>query len=170
MRDRLTAADIGFAIAPRLNAAGRLEDMALGIECLLTDDLGQARGIAGDARRDQWRTPRCAAADDGGGRTAHWRGIAPARTRRRRGGVPVRCANGIPGVIGLVASKMKERLHRPVIAFAPAEPGSDRLRGSARSIPGFHIRDALAAVAARASRADRTVRRPCDGRRHVAAD
>jgi single-stranded-DNA-specific exonuclease len=51
-----------------------------------------------------------------------------------------------PGVVGLVASKMKERLHRPVIAFAPSEPGSDSLRGSARSIPGFHIRDALAAV------------------------
>ena len=55
-----------------------------------------------------------------------------------------------PGVVGLVASKMKERLHRPVIAFAPAEPGSELLRGSARSIPGFHIRDALAAVDARA--------------------
>jgi single-stranded-DNA-specific exonuclease len=54
-----------------------------------------------------------------------------------------------PGVVGLVASKMKERLHRPVIAFAPAEPGSDALRGSARSIPGFHIRDALADVASR---------------------
>src|SRR5690606_31348643 len=51
-----------------------------------------------------------------------------------------------PGVVGLVASKLKERLHRPVIAFAPAEPGSDMLRGSARSIPGFHVRDALAAV------------------------
>src|SRR5690606_24164114 len=54
-----------------------------------------------------------------------------------------------PGVVGLVASKMKERLHRPAIAFAPAEPGGDMLRGSARSIPGFHIRDALAMVDAR---------------------
>jgi len=54
-----------------------------------------------------------------------------------------------PGVVGLVASKMKDRVHRPVIAFAPAEPGSSALRGSARSIPGFHIRDALAAVDAR---------------------
>jgi single-stranded-DNA-specific exonuclease len=51
-----------------------------------------------------------------------------------------------PGVIGLVASKMKERLHRPVVAFAPSEPGSNTLRGSARSIPGFHVRDALARV------------------------
>src|SRR3546814_18696064 len=51
-----------------------------------------------------------------------------------------------PGVIGLVASKLKERLHRPVIAFAPSEPGSTVLRGSARSIPGFHVRDALARV------------------------
>src|SRR3970282_396891 len=55
-----------------------------------------------------------------------------------------------PGVIGLVASKVKERLHRPGTAFAPADPGSQTLRGSARSIPGFHIRDALAQVAARA--------------------
>src|SRR5690606_4306733 len=54
-----------------------------------------------------------------------------------------------PGVVGLVASKMKERLHRPTIAFAPAEPGGDMLRGSGRSIPGFHIRDALAMVDAR---------------------
>src|SRR3546814_15265625 len=51
-----------------------------------------------------------------------------------------------PGVIGLVASKLKERLHRPVVAFAPSEPGSPMLRGSARSIPGFHVRDALARV------------------------
>src|SRR5690606_6151336 len=51
-----------------------------------------------------------------------------------------------PGVVGLVASKMKEKLHRPAIAFAPSEPGSSSLRGSARSIPGFHIRDALAGV------------------------
>ena len=55
-----------------------------------------------------------------------------------------------PGVVGLVASRMKDRLHRPVIAFAPAAPGSSELRGSARSIPGFHVRDALAAVSARA--------------------
>ena len=68
-----------------------------------------------------------------------------------------------PGVVGLVASKMKERLHRPVIAFAPAEPGSEHLRGSARSIPGFHIRDALADVDSAHPGLIDTLRRPRDG-------
>lgn len=141
----LTAADIGFAVAPRLNAAGRLEDMALGIECLLCDDPAQARALA--ERLDRINAERRAmqqqmteeaeaalAGRDLDGRTLH--GAA-------------HCLHDPawhPGVIGLVASRLKERLHRPVVAFAPAEPGSELLRGSARSIPGFHVRDALAAV------------------------
>lgn len=144
----LTAADIGFAIGPRLNAAGRLEDMAIGIECLLTDDLAQARDIAatlneinGERRAVQQQMTEEAE-------------VALAQVSLIDGGaVPVAVclfdADWHPGVIGLVASKIKERLHRPVVAFAPAEPGSDVLRGSARSIPGLHIRDALALVAAR---------------------
>ena len=144
----LSASDIGFAIAPRLNAAGRLEDMTLGIECLLTDDLGQAREIAatlneinGERRAVQQQMTEEADA-------------ALARVALAEAAVPMSIclydAHWHPGVIGLVASKVKEQLHRPVIAFAPSEPGSQTLRGSARSIPGFHIRDALAAVAARA--------------------
>ena len=144
----LSAADIGFAIAPRLNAAGRLEDMTLGIECLLTDDLPQARSIAatlneinGERRAVQQQMTEEADA-------------ALARVAVADGALPSSIClfdeQWHPGVIGLVASKVKERLHRPVIAFAPAEPGSSTLRGSARSIPGFHVRDALAAVAARA--------------------
>lgn len=143
---RLTAADIGYAIAPRLNAAGRLEDMALGIECLLTDDARQAREIAAtlDAINSERRAVQQQMIDE-----------AEAAIERVTLGeaVPVGLClhdpDWHPGVVGLVASKMKERLHRPVIAFAPSEPGSDSLRGSARSIPGFHIRDALADVAAR---------------------
>lgn len=142
---RLTAADIGFAIAPRLNAAGRLEDMALGIACLLTDDATQADEMARVLE----------------GINAERRGVqqqmvdeAQAALSRIETGddAPAPLAPCLfdpewhPGVVGLVASKIKERLHRPVIAFAPAEPGSSTLRGSARSIPGFHIRDALAAV------------------------
>ncbi|MBD9436119.1 single-stranded-DNA-specific exonuclease RecJ [Pseudoxanthomonas sp. PXM03] len=142
---RLTAADIGFAIAPRLNAAGRLEDMALGIACLLTDDATQAEEMARVLE----------------GINAERRGVqqqmvdeAQAALARidvaEDGQVPLApCLfdpEWHPGVVGLVASKMKERLHRPVVAFAPAEPGSATLRGSARSIPGFHIRDALAAI------------------------
>ncbi|HZX77686.1 single-stranded-DNA-specific exonuclease RecJ [Lysobacter sp.] len=144
---RLTASDIGYAIGPRLNAAGRLEDMSLGIECLLTDDLARARDIAATLNEinSERRAVQQQMTDDAEralARVTLLDGVVP----------PAVClfdAEWHPGVVGLVASKMKERLHRPVIAFAPAEPGSDALRGSARSIPGFHIRDALAGVAAR---------------------
>ena len=141
---RLSASDIGFAIAPRLNAAGRLEDMALGIECLLTDDPAQAREIAHTLNRInvERRAMQQQMTDEAE--------MAFAAVALDAATAPVAVClhdpSWHPGVVGLVASKMKERLHRPVIAFAPAEPGSDLLRGSARSIPGFHIRDALAAV------------------------
>ncbi|PPJ42677.1 MULTISPECIES: single-stranded-DNA-specific exonuclease RecJ [unclassified Pseudoxanthomonas] len=140
---RLTAADIGFSIAPRLNAAGRLEDMALGIACLLTDDATQAGEMA-----------RVLDGINAERRGVQQQMVEEAHAALARidvgGAVPLApCLfdpEWHPGVVGLVASKIKERLHRPVIAFAPAEPGSNVLRGSARSIPGFHIRDALAAI------------------------
>jgi len=141
---RLTATDIGFAIGPRLNAAGRLEDMALGIECLLTDDPQRARELAGvlEGINAERRAVQQSMTEDAE--------AALSRAVLAEAGAPLApCLfdpEWHPGVIGLVASKMKERLHRPVLAFAPAEPGSGLLRGSARSIPGFHIRDALAAV------------------------
>ncbi|GAB1596036.1 single-stranded-DNA-specific exonuclease RecJ [Lysobacter claricitrinus] len=144
---RLGAADIGYAIAPRINAAGRLEDMALGIECLLTDDLSRAREIAqmlneinGERRAVQQQMVDEAER-------------ALARVELPDGDLPHAIClfdpEWHPGVVGLVASKIKERLHRPVFAFAPSAPGSDLLRGSARSVPGFHIRDALATVSSR---------------------
>ena len=138
----LSTTDIGFAIGPRINAAGRLEDMGIGIECLLTDDAGQARELA--AILQGINEERRALQTD-------MQDMAEARLD----GIDTRYAACLfdadwhPGVVGLVASKLKERLHRPSIAFAPAEPDSDVLRGSARSIPGFHIRDALALVDAR---------------------
>ena len=141
---RLTTADIGFGIAPRINAAGRLEDMRLGIECLLTDDPTQAQDLAASlhainaARRelqDDMVDAAVAAVDAAAG--------APARA-------PGRCrAAWHAGVVGLVASKLKEKLHRPVLAFAPSGNGDGLLRGSARSIAGFHMRDAIALVDAR---------------------
>ncbi len=142
---RLTAADIGFAIAPRLNAAGRLEDMSIGIECLLSDDATQAgelarilHGINAERRGvQQQMTDEAEAVLAKLG--AAGEGAAPAA-------LCLFDAEWHPGVVGLVASKMKEKLHRPVIAFAPSEPGGASLRGSARSIPGLHIRDALANV------------------------
>ena len=138
----LSTVDIGFALGPRINAAGRLEDMGIGIECLLTDDVAQARQIAAtlNAINEERRALQTDMQD-----------VAEARLD----GIDVRHAACLfeedwhPGVVGLVASKVKERLHRPAIAFAPAEPDSDMLRGSARSVPGFHIRDALALVDAR---------------------
>ncbi len=140
----LSASDIGFSLAPRINAAGRLEDMALGIQCLLSDDLTQARAIAQtldsiNAERRAVQQQMTFDAEAALARVALDGGEVP----------PVVCLfdpQWHPGVVGLVASKVKERLHRPAIAFAPAEPGSPLLRGSARSIPGVHIRDALAAV------------------------
>jgi single-stranded-DNA-specific exonuclease len=140
---RATATDLGFMIAPRLNAAGRLEDMTLGIECLLCDDPSRARMLAG-ALHDinvQRRELQASMVD-------------AALTRLEdieagdKFGVSLFDPDWHHGVVGLVASKMKERLHRPVVAFAPAG-ASDELRGSARSVPGFHVRDALAEVDAR---------------------
>lgn len=141
----LTASDIGFAVAPRINAAGRLEDMALGIECLLTDDAARARELAEllHAINAERRDVQQAMVDGAEAALA-------AVPERLDGEPPVAVclhrADWHPGVVGLVASKLKERLHRPVVAFAPGEPGGDVLRGSARSIPGLHVRDALAAV------------------------
>lgn len=139
----LTATDIAFAIAPRINAAGRLEDMALGIECLLTDDTKQAREIAEvlEGINAERRGLQQNMVDDAEAMLAGVRLDADLPAA-----LCLFDAQWHPGVVGLVASKLKERAHRPTIAFAPSEPGSDSLRGSARSIPGLHIRDALAAV------------------------
>jgi single-stranded-DNA-specific exonuclease len=139
----LTSADIGFGIAPRINAAGRLQDMAVGIECLLCDDAVHARALA--AALHAINSER---------QDVQQQMLEQAETALARldlaGDLPlVPClfdAEWHPGVIGLVASRLKERLQRPVLAFAPAEPGSTELRGSARSIAGLHIRDLLAAV------------------------
>lgn len=143
----LTAADIGFALAPRINAAGRLEDMALGIECLLCDDPRRARELAEildgiNAERRGVQQQMVGDAED----------AIAALSFEIDGGRATICLyreDWHPGVVGLVASKIKERVHRPAIAFAPSDAGSDLLRGSARSIAGFHIRDALAMVDAR---------------------
>ncbi|MDQ2701993.1 MAG: single-stranded-DNA-specific exonuclease RecJ [Pseudomonadota bacterium] len=139
----LTASDIGYALAPRINAAGRLDDMGVGIECLLSDDPMQARTLAAalhaiNAERQGVQQQMVADAEHA---------VASLSLEGTVHAVPCLFDPGWhAGVVGLVASKLKERLHRPVFAFAPVEPGSDDLRGSARSIPGLHIRDLLAAV------------------------
>ncbi|HWX67904.1 MAG TPA: single-stranded-DNA-specific exonuclease RecJ [Rhodanobacter sp.] len=141
----LCSSDLGFAVGPRLNAAGRLEDMRLGVECLLTDDVAQARHYAEqlsaiNLERRDLQTSMVAEAEQ----------MVVGMTDIDAIGVVLYEPSWHAGVIGLVASKLKDRLHRPVIAFAPAsEDDTDNLRGSARSIAGFHIRDALAAIDAR---------------------
>ena len=149
--DALVAADIGFAIGPRLNAAGRLDDMALGIECLLCDDPVRARELAHrlDAINRERRTVQQSMLDEAEQALSERMLEGYARGGTGLASVCAFDAGWHPGVVGLVASKLKERLHRPVVALAPSEPGSRSLRGSARSIPGFHIRDALAAIDAR---------------------
>jgi single-stranded-DNA-specific exonuclease len=145
----LTAADIGYALAPRINAAGRLEDMTIGIECLLCDNPRRARELAEilDSINAERRGVQQQMVEDAE------RALTAVGTIDDEGigrsSLVLHHEEWHPGVVGLVASKIKERTHRPTIAFAPSEPGSDLLRGSARSIAGFHIRDALAVVDAR---------------------
>ena len=141
----LCASDLGFSVGPRLNAAGRLEDMRLGVECLLTDIPAVARRYAEqlsaiNQERRELQATMVAEAEVMVARAADIDAV----------GVALFEPSWHAGVVGLVASKLKERLHRPVIAFAPAsEDNTDELRGSGRSIAGFHIRDALAAIDAR---------------------
>ncbi len=139
----MVAQDLGYAVAPRLNAAGRIDDMALGIECLLTDDVTRARELAmrlsalNDERRAIEQRMQAEALD----------ALAALNVREHAAGVCLYDASWHQGVIGLVASRVKDRVHRPVVAFARAADGV--LRGSARSIDGVHIRDVLEAVATR---------------------
>ncbi|HEX5206935.1 MAG TPA: single-stranded-DNA-specific exonuclease RecJ, partial [Steroidobacteraceae bacterium] len=140
----LIAADLAFAVAPRLNAAGRLDDMSVGIRCLLADDAGTAEALA--RRLDELNQERRAIE----GRM-QVEALAAVRRLRdpgpralERSGVCLFDESWHQGVVGLVASRIKEHIRRPVIAFAVA--GEGQLRGSARSTPGIHIRDVLASL------------------------
>ena len=148
-----TTFDFGFALGPRINAAGRLADMTLGIECLLTDDPNRAdelakmldginrerRVIEGGMREQALLLTESLFAVDGDGSEAMPDAIS------------VFDADFHEGVVGIVASRLKDRFHRPTFVFAAsAAPGKDHeLKGSGRSIPGFHLRDALDLVAKR---------------------
>jgi len=145
-REDLTATDLAFSVAPRLNAAGRLDDMTIGIQCLLADDVPTATALA--ARLDQLNEERRAIEA-----RMQMEALAAVRSLRepnptlQRHGVCLYDESWHQGVVGLVASRVKERVRRPVIAFAKADDNG--LRGSARSIPGVHIRDVLDAIATR---------------------
>ncbi len=139
---RLSARDLGFALAPRLNAAGRLDDMSYGIECLLREDEAEAAGLA--ARLDELNLQRREIQADMQ-EQAQQAVTAITLNQELPFGVCLCDEAWHPGIVGLIASRMKERLHRPVIAFAPDQSGE--LKGSARSIEGLHIRDLLDTVA-----------------------
>jgi single-stranded-DNA-specific exonuclease len=141
----ITETDIGFRIGPKINAAGRLEDMALGIECLLANDKQAATQMALslaaiNADRQELQQIMLDEAEKILGQL-----ITPNDVAKQNAYV-LHQAHWHPGVIGLIASKLKETWNRPVAVFAPSEEGSDELRGSARSISGFHMRDALAYI------------------------
>ncbi|WP_343577731.1 single-stranded-DNA-specific exonuclease RecJ [Pseudomonas sp.] len=140
---RITSTDLGFILGPRLNAAGRLDDMSLGIEMLLCEDEGLAREMA--VQLDALNQDR-KAIEQGMQREALAQ-LKELPMEEMPFGLCLFDPEWHQGVIGILASRLKERYHRPTIAFADAGDGS--LKGSARSVPGFHIRDALDAVAAR---------------------
>ena len=141
---RVKATDLGFVVGPRLNAAGRLDDMSIGIECLLSEQAFLARSYA--EQLDQLNRERKAIESD-------------MKQQAEQSLASIEEVSDLPygmcfyqedwhqGVIGILASRMKEKCHRPVIAFAKAD--DDTLKGSARSIPGVHIRDALDLLAKR---------------------
>jgi len=143
----LTAADLAFGVAPRLNAAGRIDDMTVGVQCLLADDDGAARELAVrlDALNEERRAIEARMQQEALGAVRVLE--KPLESAVQRSGVCLFDASWHQGVVGLVASRVKERLRRPVIAFASADAAS--LRGSARSIEGVHIRDVLDSIAAR---------------------
>ena len=141
----IVASDLGFSIGPRLNAAGRMDDMSLGIQCLLTDDPGLAKDIALqlDGLNNDRREVEAVMKHEA---LTYLSEMKALDEHHLPAGVCLFDANWHQGVIGILASRIKDQVHRPVIAFAPA--GKDLIKGSARSIPGVHIRDVLSDIAA----------------------
>jgi len=155
---RIVASDLGFAVGPRLNAAGRLESMSLGIECLLASDADVSMKLAEEL--DTLNRERRVI--EGGMKEEAIKALESLQLgsgAQLPWGLALFHAGWHQGVIGIVASRIKDLHHRPVVAFAPAEDktyskgdalgGDDELKGSARSISGFHIRDALEAVSSK---------------------
>jgi len=147
---QVSSSDLGFVIGPRINAAGRLEDMSVGIECFLTDNEEQARLLAqklnnlNEERKQIEQQMQVQALDVLNGINASNK-LNDIETKRY--GISVFDADWHQGVIGIVAARLKERFHRPTIVFAKAN--ENELKGSARSIAGLHIRDTLDLIATR---------------------
>ena len=142
----VVASDLGFAVGPRINAAGRLEDMSIGIACLLSEDVVEAAALAG--RLQQLNLDRRVIEQGMQDEALQILAKLPLQAEQEPPLAMTLYQSGWhQGVIGILASRIKDRLHRPVIAFADGDPG--QIKGSARSIPGIHIRDILDAVATR---------------------
>jgi len=139
---RASSFDLGFLLGPRLNAAGRLADMSLGIELLVTADRGRTLDIARQLD-DLNRNRRAIEADMQLQADALLAGLSVGETSS----ISLYDPSWHQGVVGILAGRVKERHHRPTFAFAPA--GAGDIRGSGRSIPGLHLRDALDLVAKR---------------------
>lgn len=143
---RVSSTDLGFVVGPRLNAAGRLEDMSLGIECLLTDDEPHALELAkqlndlNEERKQIEQQMQKQALDV-------LKSNKFENVDAHQFGIALYDADWHQGVIGIVAARLKEKFHRPVIVFA--QSNKTELKGSARSIPGLHIRDAIDLLATR---------------------
>ena len=150
----IAAADLGFAVGPRLNAAGRLDDISLGIECLLAEDESVALALAEelDTLNQERRQIENGMKEEA---ILVLKKLRIGENGRLPWGVALYNTGWHQGVVGILASRVKELHNRPVVAFAPAsaafqntEPDADgEIKGSARSVPGFHIRDALEAIA-----------------------
>ena len=144
-KNRLVASDLGFVVGPRLNAAGRLDDMSLGIECLMTDDPGRARQIA--VQLDSLNRERREI--EGSMQQEAVKALEGLNLEESAlpFGLVLYQADYHQGVIGILAGRIKDKYYRPTIAFAHQD--DDTLKGSARSIPGLHIRDLLEEINSR---------------------
>lgn len=142
----LTAQDLGFVLGPRINAAGRMDNMRIGIECLLTDDWDHARALA--ARLDALNRERRQVEADMKSDALALIQAHPVSTHEQSArAIVLYEPSWHQGVIGIVAGRLKEQFHRPSIVFAPSDDSAQVLKGSARSIAGVHIRDAIERVA-----------------------
>ncbi|HXJ51201.1 MAG TPA: single-stranded-DNA-specific exonuclease RecJ [Burkholderiales bacterium] len=138
-----TSFDLGFVAGPRLNAAGRLADMSVGIECLIADDEARAMNLAQEL--DRLNAERRAIEA-----SMVQQSLEHLKAVNQESGLTFFDHAWHQGVVGILAARLKDRVHRPVICFAPAqETGTPVLRGSGRSIPGLHLRDCLDLVAKR---------------------
>ncbi len=142
---RVTSTDLAFTVAPRLNAAGRLADMSLGIECLIADDKNECDRAAAELD-DLNRERREIESEMKTKAMAIVESMPLSEGDEQRCGLCLFDEQWHQGVVGIIASRIKDRYHRPVIVFAPA--GGQQLKGSGRSIHGVHLRDALDSIAA----------------------